>query len=135
MLVKIPAEANDRGGSGDAAKFARRAIQDHGLPTYLTSIDPQPRASIDRSCDRVVRSPLEEVDQQFAELQAGDFLFIDSSHRTFTNSDVTILFMNLLPRLRDGVVVHLHDIFWPFDYPPEWNDRYSSEQYLRELIS
>lgn len=38
--------------------------------------------------------------------------------------------MDLLPRLRLGVVVHMHDIFWPNDYPPIWNDRYYSEQYL-----
>jgi hypothetical protein len=76
----------------------------------LTSVDPQPRASIDPLCDCVIRQPLEEVDTGlFEELQPGDFLFIDSSHRAFTNSDVTILFMNLLPSLGNGVVVHLHD--------------------------
>jgi methyltransferase family protein len=131
MLVEFRPKRMIEVGSGDSTKFARRAIRDHGLPTHLTSIDPQPRASIDQICDRVMRRPVEEVDPTvFEELQAGDFLFIDSSHRTFMNSDVAILFMNLLPPLRDGVVVHLHDIFWPFDYPPEWNDRYYSEQYL-----
>jgi hypothetical protein len=131
MLVEFRPKRMMEVGSGDSTKFARRAIRDQGLRTHLTSIDPQPRASIDQLCDHVIRQPLEEVDTAvFEQLQAGDFLFIDSSHRTFTNSDVTILFMNLLPRLAEGVVVHLHDIFWPFDYPPEWNDRYYSEQYL-----
>ncbi|HEY1471590.1 MAG TPA: class I SAM-dependent methyltransferase [Candidatus Acidoferrum sp.] len=131
MLVEFQPKRMIEVGSGDSTKFARRAIRDHGLRTHLTSIDPQPRASIDQLCDLVIRQPLEEIDTAlFEQLHAGDFLFIDSSHRTFTNSDVTILFMNLLPRLAEGVVVHLHDIFWPFDYPPEWNDRYYSEQYL-----
>jgi Methyltransferase domain len=131
MLVEFRPRRVIEVGSGDSTKFARRAIRDHGLPTHLTSIDPQPRASIDHLCDCVIRQPLEDVDPSFfEELQPGDFLFIDSSHRTFTNSDVTILFMSLLPSLRERVLVHLHDIFWPFDYPPEWNDRYYSEQYL-----
>jgi hypothetical protein len=131
MLVEIRPKRLIEIGSGHSTKFARRAIRDHGLPTHITSIDPEPRAEIDQICDRVIRQPLEEVDLSvFEELQSGDFLFIDSSHRTFTNSDVTVAFFDLLPRLRQGVVVHIHDIFWPYDYPPEWNGRYYSEQYL-----
>lgn len=117
-------------GSGYSTKFARRAIREHSMPTRITSI-PAPRAEIGQLCDSVIRRPLEEVDLGiFDELESGDFLFIDSSHRTFTNSDVTIVFMDVLPRLRSGVLVHFHDIFWPHDYPPAWNDRYYSEQYL-----
>jgi hypothetical protein len=131
MLVEFRPERLIEVGSGYSTKFARRAIQDYGLPTHITSIDPEPRVEIDQICDRVIRQPLEQVDLSlFDELQSGDFLFIDSSHRTFTNSDVTIVFMDLLPCLREGVVVHFHDIFLPDDYPAEWNDRYYSEQYL-----
>jgi hypothetical protein len=118
-------------GSGYSTKFARRAIRDHSLSTQITSIDPAPRATIDQLCDSVIRRPLEEIDLGiFEALEPGDFLFIDSSHRTFTNSDVTVIFMDVLPRLRAGIVVHFHDIFWPYDYLPEWNDRYYSEQYM-----
>ena len=131
MLVEFRPKRLIEVGSGYSTKFARRAILDHGLPTHLTSIDPEPRAEIDQICDRVIRQPLEEVDLSvFDELQPDDFLFIDSSHRTFTNSDVTVVFLDVLPRLRDGVLVHIHDIFWPYGYPHEWNDRYYSEQYL-----
>jgi hypothetical protein len=63
-------------------------------------------------------------------MEPGDFLFVDSSHRTFSNSDVTVIFMDVLPRLRAGVIVHFHDIFWPYDYLTEWADRYYTEQYL-----
>ncbi len=118
-------------GSGYSTKFARRAIQDHSLPTLITSMDPQPRAAIDKLCDSVIRQPLEELDPGvFDALEPGDFLFVDSSHRSFSNSDVTVAFLDVLPRLKAGVVVHFHDIFWPYDYLPEWADRYYSEQYL-----
>ena len=131
MLVEFQPRRLIEVGSGYSTKFARRAIRKHGLATHITSIDPEPRAEIDEICDSVIRKPLEEVDLTlFDELQSGDFLFIDSSHRTFTNSDVTIVFMELLPRLGPGVVVHIHDIFWPNDYLPDWNGRYYSEQYL-----
>jgi hypothetical protein len=118
-------------GSGYSTKFARRAIDDHSLQSRITSIDPAPRADIDRLCDSVIRRPLEELDLSiFDDLEPGDFLFIDSSHRTFSNSDVTVVFMDVLPRLRTGVVVHFHDIFWPYDYLPAWANQYYSEQYL-----
>jgi hypothetical protein len=101
------------------------------LATTITSIDPQPRAEIDQLCTRVIRRPLEQVDQQvFFELTRGDFLVVDSSHRAFTNSDVATLFLEILPNLQPGVVLHLHDIFWPWDYPAAWGTRYYSEQYL-----
>lgn len=118
-------------GSGHSTRFARRAIRDHSIGTHLMSIDPEPRSEIDEICDLVVRSRLEDVDLRvFDELEAGDFLFIDSSHRSFPNSDVTVLFLEILPRLRPGVIVHVHDIFWPNDYLPETLGRYYSEQYL-----
>lgn len=118
-------------GSGYSTKFARRAVHEHSLRTRITSIDPAPRTEIDQLCDFVIRRPLEELDLSvFDELEPGDFLFIDSSHRTFSNSDVTVAFMDVLPRLKAGVVVDFHDIFWPYDYLPEWADRYYSEQYL-----
>jgi hypothetical protein len=118
-------------GSGNSTKFARRAIRNHGLETTITSIDPAPRASIDALCDRVIRQPLEEVDVTlFDELEAGDILFFDGSHHAFMNSDVVTLWLDILPRLKPGVLVQIHDIFLPFDYPNDWVERYYSEQYL-----
>jgi predicted O-methyltransferase YrrM len=118
-------------GSGASTRVARRAVRDHQLRTRIVSIDPQPRAEIDALCDSVIRQPLESVELTvFDQLAPGDILFIDSSHRAFTNSDVTVVFLDVLPRLQPGVLVHLHDIFLPYDYPPEWRDRYYSEQYL-----
>jgi len=111
--------------------FARYAVHVGGLPTTITSLDPQPRAAIDALCDEVVRVPLETCDLRvFDTLVAGDVLFFDGSHRVFTNSDVTAFFFDVVPRLAPGVLVHIHDIFWPWDYPPTWNEHFYSEQYL-----
>src|SRR5262249_13315340 len=98
-------------GSGNSTRFARRAIADPRLSTRITSIDPAPRAHIDPLCDVVVRQPLERADLGlFADLAAGDVVFLDGSHRAFMGSDVTVFFFEVLPRLPAGVLVHVHDI-------------------------
>lgn len=118
-------------GSGQSTRFARRAISDHGLPTLITSIDPHPRAEIDAICDQVIRAGFEDADLSvFTALKAGDIVFFDGSHRSFTNSDVTVFFLDVLPRLARGVVVQIHDIYLPDDYPAALSERYYSEQYL-----
>ncbi len=118
-------------GSGYSTSFVRRAISDHHLRTRIVSIDPHPRAEIDALCDTVIRSPLENCNLTvFDELHEGDILFIDSSHRCFMNSDVTVLFLEVLPKLPRGILVQVHDIFLPYDYPQEWIERYYAEQYL-----
>jgi hypothetical protein len=123
-------------GSGYSTKVVRRAIKNRNLPTKIVSIDPNPRAEIDGLCDEIIRNPLEKSDLKiFDRLNAGDVLFMDGSHRSFMNSDVTVFFLEILPRLKSGVLVHLHDIFLPLDYPPYWElqyypHRYWSEQYL-----
>ena len=120
-------------GSGVSTAFARRAIRDGGLATKITSIDPSPRRAIDALCDEVVRRPLEDVAlETFDALEPGDVLFVDSSHHAFMNSDATVVFLEVLPRLRPGVWVQIHDVFLPYDYPAEtWPTfRFYSEQYL-----
>lgn len=121
-------------GSGNSTMFARRAIEDHGLRTKIISIDPFPRKEIDQICDEIVRSPFENVPTKFfADLGPDDIVFIDNSHRSFANSDVTVFFTEVLPHLPSGLIYGLHDIFIPWDYPNEWKDRFYNEQYL--LIS
>ncbi|WP_020174599.1 class I SAM-dependent methyltransferase [Methyloferula stellata] len=118
-------------GSGYCTMFARHTIKEQRLDTTIISVDPKPRANIDRLCDRVIRKPLEECDVQiFDELDEGDILFFDGSHRVFENSDVTVFFLEVLPRLKKGVFVHIHDIFLPSDYVATWNERLYSEQYM-----
>jgi hypothetical protein len=120
-------------GSGQSTKIARRAIKAHELQTKITSIDPQPRAEIDQLCDVIVRKKLEDCDLDiFKQLDAGDLFFFDGSHRTFMNSDVTVFFLEILPRLKPGVLVHIHDIFLPDDYVPWWRQRFYPHRYWSE---
>ncbi len=118
-------------GSGFSTKFVRKAITDRCLKTKITSIDPCPRAQINELCDVVIRKRLEDADLSiFEELQSGDIVFFDGSHYCFMNSDVTVFFLEILPKLRPGVILFIDDIFLPDDYPPAWMGRYYSEQYM-----
>jgi predicted O-methyltransferase YrrM len=118
-------------GSGNSTKFVARAKRDGSLATRITSIDPAPRAEVNDLCDVVIREPLEATSlAPFAELEAGDVVFFDGSHRTFMNSDATVFFLEVLPALPAGTLVGVHDIYLPDDYPPGWTDRHYSEQYL-----
>jgi hypothetical protein len=118
-------------GSGNSTRFAARAKRDGKLATELISIDPHPLAAIDGLCDRVIRQPLECSDLGvFSEAEPGDVIFFDGSHRIFMNSDVAVFFLEVLPRLPAGVVVGVHDVYLPDDYPVEIRDRHYSEQYL-----
>ncbi|MGZ6017401.1 MAG: class I SAM-dependent methyltransferase [Phenylobacterium sp.] len=117
-------------GSGVSTKYARRAVSRYGLRTRLVSIDPEPRNDIDKLCDQVIRKPLERCSpDMFDVLEPGDIFFLDSSHRSFQGSDVTVFFLEILPRLKPGVIVHIHDIYLPYDYiaghlPRLWNEQY-----------
>ncbi len=103
----------------------------------VTCIEPYPRAFLKRGLPgitRLIEDTVQNVDAaEFARLEAGDVLFIDSSHVAKTGSDVNHLFFEVLPRLAPGVNVHVHDIFLPHDYPRSWvidQNRSWNEQYL-----
>lgn len=120
-------------GSGNSTKVARKSIKENDLNTEIISIDPFPRANIDHLADKVIREPFENLsDNSFIieSLNENDILFIDNSHRVFPNSDAMICFLELLPFLKKGVIVHIHDIYLPFDYPQFMCDRFYNEQYL-----
>lgn len=118
-------------GSGTSTRFAALARRDGGLDTAIVSIDPSPRADIDALCDEVVRQGLEESDLgRFARLGPGDVVFFDGSHRAFTASDATVFFLEVLPGMPSGVLVGVHDVYLPDDYPPEITGWWYSEQYL-----
>ena len=130
LVTKAPARYFEI-GSGNSTKFARYTINSARLSTEIVSLDPHPAVQIDQICDTVIRGKLEECDLSlFDQLRAGDILFFDGSHRVFTNSDVTVFFLEIMPRLKSGVIVHIHDIFLPADYPPDWEKRMYSEQYM-----
>lgn len=118
-------------GSGFSTKFARHAVRASGSGTTITSVDPSPRSEIDSICDLIVRCPLESCDHSLFDLiEPGDILFFDGSHRVLQNSDTVVFFLEILPRLKPGVLIHVHDIFLPHDYPSDWAKRVYSEQYL-----
>ena len=91
----------------------------------LTFVEPYPERLLELVAehDRIdlVQAPVQEAPRtSFEALRAGDVLFIDSTHVGKIGSDVLALLLDVIPRLPPGVFVHLHDIFYPFQYPPEW---------------
>ena len=105
--------------------------------TEVTCIDPYPRPFLRHRIEgitRLIESPVQMVPLGvFESLECNDILFIDSSHVAKTGSDVNHLYFEVLPRLASGVLVHVHDIFLPHDYPPAWvidENRSWNEQYL-----
>ena len=123
-------------GSGNSTKVIKAALMDHDIASSITSIDPDPRATIDDLSDRIIRKGLEDCDinEICDQLNAGDILFIDNSHRVLPNSDAMVVFTEILHRLKTGVIVHIHDIYIPYDYPQFMCDRYYSEQYALMAI-
>ncbi len=119
-------------GSGNSTKVARKSVLNNNLNTKIYSYDPYPRRNIDHLADVVVREPFENSNiLEIAEnLNENDILFIDNSHRVFPNSDAMVFFMELLPILKKGVIVHVHDVYLPYDYPQFMCDRFYNEQYL-----
>lgn len=116
-------------GSGHSTRFAARAISDGKLATQHIAIDPAPRADVGKLNVALHRCVLKDADPAlFAELTAGDMLFIDSSHILMPGTDVDALFNRVLPAMPKGVLVHIHDIFLPDDYPADWAWRGYNEQ-------
>ncbi len=119
-------------GCGNSTRITRQAVLDGGLETELVAIDPYPRADIADVVDRFEQATLESVDPaMFADLAAGDILFIDSSHQVRMSNDVAHLFCRIIPDLAPGVVIHVHDVFLPYEYPkrffydcPSWAEQY-----------
>lgn len=118
-------------GSGNSTKVAAKSIKENSLATKITSIDPYPRVEMDSLANNVIRTTIDKADLTiFDNLKENDILYVDNSHVCFPNSDVTIFFLDILPRLKKGVIVHVHDIYIPYDYPKFMVDRFYSEQYL-----
>jgi predicted O-methyltransferase YrrM len=90
----------------------------------FTSIDPFPKPFLKQGIPGMSALRVEEVQETppelFEELRAGDLLFIDTSHAVKTGGDVPWIYNQILPRLNSGVVVHIHDVYLPGDYPERW---------------
>ncbi len=116
-------------GSGHSTRVMARAIADGALLTRLIAIDPAPRAALSGLAVDWVPALLQDTDpSRLDDLAAGDILFVDSSHLLVAGSDVEWLLTRLLPRLRPGVLLHVHDVVLPDAYPPAWTWRGYNEQ-------
>ena len=98
-----------------------------GNQIELTFIEPYPerlRSLIndnDKKTATMIESDVQLISLvNFEKLEAGDILFIDSTHVVKTGSDVNYILFEILPSLRSGVLIHFHDVFYPFEYPKEW---------------
>ena len=122
-------------GAGFSTHVALNAAKLNGN-TSITAIEPYPGDFLRAVLGEIhhVKQTAQSIDSGFfASLQANDILFIDSSHVVKTGSDVCYLVLEVLPRLRPGVIIHFHDIFLPFNYPRNWLEQrrmFWNEQYL-----
>lgn len=130
IIARFKPETFIEVGSGNSTKVAYKAIKENKLNTKIISIDPAPRAEIDQLADKIIREPFEDTNFDFIfSLKENDILFIDNSHRILPNSDSMVFYLEVLPKLAKGVIVHIHDIYLPYDYPQFMCDRFYSEQY------
>jgi hypothetical protein len=127
-------------GSGYSSRVSAQAAVVNG-DTQLICIEPFPALELAQGfpgLTRLIQTPVQEVALDlFESLQPGDILFIDSTHVTKCGSDVNFLFLQVLPRLQPGVVVHVHDIFLPDEFPQSWikdQHLFWNEQYLLQAF-
>lgn len=130
-------------GSGNSTLMAIKAIrrnheQDSGYECKHVCIEPYEMPWLEKTGISVVRKKIEDVELSFfSELVENDILFIDSSHIIRPQGDVLFEYLELLPTLNKGVIVHIHDIFSPKNYPKQWLEnevRFWNEQYLLEAF-
>ena len=118
-------------GSGYSTRFMRRAIIDANLNTKITCINPVPTTDIRQVADDLILRPVHEVDLSlFDTLDQNDLLVWDGSHIVFNGTDPVVLYLEILPRIRPGVFLHIHDVQLPWEYEAGYCAHYYNEQYL-----
>jgi hypothetical protein len=127
-------------GSGYSSLFSARAATKNGN-CDLICIEPYPRDFLRKGIpgmSTLIAKQVQEVEHSFfSRLQTNDILFIDSSHTIKIGGDVNYLFLEILPRLNPGVIVHIHDIFFPVEYRRDWvmdELRFWTEQYVLQAF-
>jgi len=125
-------------GSGHSTAFAMNSAMMHQTGTVFEVVDPEAQPWLANFPITVHPVGAGDVPvETFTALESGDILFIDGSHMATSGSDVVVMFLEVLPRLKSGVWVQIHDIFLPSDYPPAWGgyreDKYT-EQYMLALL-
>lgn len=129
-------------GSGASTLMAQNAVKTNGIKDAGYScdhicIEPYEQPWLEELGVEVIRKRVETINiDNFQELEAHDILFIDSSHIIRPQGDVLFEYLEILPTLKSGVLIHIHDIFTPKDYKDEWvyNNVLWNEQYLLEAF-
>ncbi|MCB9458538.1 MAG: class I SAM-dependent methyltransferase [Anaerolineaceae bacterium] len=128
-------------GSGFSTLIAAEAAVKNG-GSAVTCIEPYPRDFLKKGfpgLKSLIPEKVQDVDRSvFANLKPGDFLFIDTSHVVKMGSEVLYLYFEILPSIPEGVIVHIHDIFFPLEYPKSfvltdrhfWNEQYLVQAFL-----
>jgi hypothetical protein len=134
MLIAFKPKKVIEIGGGFSSAVMLDTADERNLPISFTIIDPFPdtlRALLsprDLRNVNIIEKTVQEVDLSlFSTISHNDILFIDSTHVLKTQSDVCREFFEILPMLKEGVLIHFHDIFYPFEYPRSWiiDTRYS----------
>src|ERR1041385_9485479 len=127
-------------GSGFSSLALGEAASKNGFAPIIC-IEPFPRDFLRSGfpgLQTLIEKNVQEINLEFfSQLESGDILFIDSSHTVRIGGDVNYLFLEVLPHLKPGVIVHVHDIFFPFEYPRKWameQRRFWTEQYLLQAF-
>lgn len=125
-------------GSGFSTLIANSAIKKNNNGCKHICIEPYEMKWLEQLGVEVIRKKVEDTDMAiFKTLQKGDILFIDSSHIIRPQGDVLLEYLEILPQLNPGVIIHVHDIFTPKDYLDEFYFNYHfmwNEQYLLEAL-
>ncbi len=132
-------------GSGSSTYLSAQAIQknkdEYGINADLIAIEPYPNDILLKGfpgLSRLIAAKIQDVDlSEFERLEENDILFIDSSHVLKIGGDVQYEYLEILPRLNKGVIVHIHDIFLPAEYRREWilkDHLFWTEQYLLQAF-
>jgi hypothetical protein len=132
-------------GSGFSTLVSARAARmnaEQGHPEKLIAVDPFPLPQLQiglPGLTELIPRPVETLGAAFFDqLESGDILFMDSSHVLKIGGDVVFLYLEVLPRLKPGVVIHIHDILWPKHYSRDmvlgqrlfWNEQYLLQAFL-----
>ena len=146
MLRHLKPKRYIEAGCGYSSRVSSAALlrnRDEGAPCHALFIEPYPPAHLEKEKlpGEFLKQKVEQVPlERFQQLADGDVLFIDTSHVIKAQNDVEYELLRILPSLRPGVFVHVHDIFTPYDYPAEWlvgkgtNRGGNNEQYALECL-
>lgn len=129
-------------GSGHSTLIALEAIKMNKsvdkIETKITCVEPYENKWLDHLNIKILRKKIENLDKSYyLALEKDDILFIDSSHIIRPQGDVLKIFFDIVPKLKKGTIVHVHDIFTPKDYPETWlieQNKFWNEQYLVEAL-